>query len=66
MELVETAPMEDASGVGPTIGDLLGEIESARLHHGLLPRTDPQTGRMLNIETESERLATAGRAVDQI
>lgn len=62
----EVVPTVDASGaVVRTRGGLLGGIESAGRRHGL-PRTDRQTGRMLTTEIEIERLATAGRAVDQI
>lgn len=64
--VVEVVPMGDASGaVVRTRGGLLGGIESVDRRHGL-PRTDRQTGRMLTTEIEIERLATAGRAVDQI
>lgn len=64
--VVEVVPTGDVSGVVVrTRGGLLGGIESVGLLHGLL-RTDRQTGRMLTTEIEIERLATAGRAVDQI
>lgn len=64
--VVEVVPTGDASGaVVRTRGGLLGEIESVGHRHGL-PRTDRQTGRMLTIVIEIERLATAGRVVGQI
>jgi hypothetical protein len=54
--------MEDASGVGPTIGDRPGkgiESESAGGLHRDLPKTDRQIGTMPTIAIEIDRLAVA-------